>query len=131
MANDASPSGSIGRNAEDLLGQMLFALGAGAAGVHIRRAAIAVMRDRDQPPAYAMVRKPDWEDTWKKQSIYLLDYFAVMGRVAAELATAAGRTTIEADEFERARRRVEGNYSGGGTAVPRFGIRGDICPDWP
>lgn len=130
MGNDASPSGPIDRNAEYLLGQMLFALGAGAAGVHIRRSAIAAMRDRYQPPTYAMVRKPDWEDDWKKQSIYLLEYFTVIGRFAAELATAEGRTTIEAEQFETARRRVEGNYGGRG-AAGRIGIRGDICPDWP
>jgi hypothetical protein len=133
---DETVDGSAGRaldgRAEALLGQMIFAIGYGADGVHINRAAIAKMRQRYEGPTYIFVQKSSYDAVWERHSIYTLRYFATIGRLAAQFATEDGSPYIDADQFERARLTVEQTYrrqikDGAKNSV----ILGDICPDPP
>lgn len=125
------------RNAERLLGQMMFAIGAGAAGVHITREAVARMRGRYAEHTFQFVGKPNWEHTWHRYSIYTLRWFNTIGRTAADLATVAGSPVIDESIFEQARIRVEATYrehlkrlaESGTEDAPGINLRGDICPD--
>lgn len=127
------------RNAERLLGQMMFAIGAGAAYVHITREAVGRMRQRYAEHTYQFVTRPDWESTWNRYGIYTLRWFNTIGRTAADLATAAGSPVIDESTFEQARIRVEATYrehlkrlsedGGADAAMPGIQLRGDICPD--
>jgi hypothetical protein len=128
------------RNAERLLGQMMFAIGAGASGVHISREAVGRMRARYAEHTFQFVAKPNWDSTWNRFGIYTLRWFTTIGRTAADLATEAGSPVIDGSIFEQARIRVEATYrehlkrladggsdaDGGTTDVQ---VRGDICPD--
>src|SRR6476620_4825135 len=98
----ATTPGTARNAAEELLGQMLFALGAGAGGVHIKRSAIARFRARYEEPTVAFVKKPNWNKTWEANGIFTLRYFEVIGRLAAAHATQDGTTAIDAGHFERA-----------------------------
>jgi hypothetical protein len=128
------------RNAERLLGQMMFAIGAGAAGVHISREAVTRMRGRYAEHTFQFVAKPNWESTWNRYGIYTLRWFTTIGRTAADLATAGGSPVIDESIFEQARIRVEATYrehlkrlaEGGSDAeagMTDVQARGDICPD--
>jgi hypothetical protein len=124
----------INQNAEQLLGQMNFAIGQGADGVHISRAAIAKMRARYERPTYAFVNQHGWEITWQKQAIFTLRYFEVIGRLAAQYATDDGSPYIDPGHFERARVVVEATYREQEANSPKpkkEGPRGDICPIIP
>jgi hypothetical protein len=129
----AAASNTIDANAEQLLGQMMFAIGSGADGVHISRQAIAKMRQRYQPSTYAFVKKLNWETTWNSYGIFTLRYFEVIGRLSAQYATNDGSHTIDAPQLEQARVVVEARYrsdKGKPRVVPGGpGPRGDICPD--
>jgi hypothetical protein len=127
------------RNAERLLGQMMFAIGAGASGVHISREAVARMRQRYAEHTFQFVAKPNWESTWNRYGIYTLRWFTTIGRTAADLATEDGSPVIDESLFEQARIRVEATYrehlkrlaESGADEAGTSGIqlRGDICPD--
>jgi hypothetical protein len=128
------------RNAERLLGQMMFAIGAGASGVHITREAVARMRARYAEHTFQFVAKPNWEKTWNRYGIYTLRWFTTIGRTAADLATEDGSPVIDESIFEQARIRVEATYrehlkrlseTGDEEDAASAGIqlRGDICPD--
>lgn len=122
---------TIMEHAEELLGQMMFAIGAGANGVHIKRSAIRKMRARYQAPTYAFVQKPDWNETWEMFSIYTLRYFGVIGRLAAHNATLDGTPAIDRDHLERARVFVEATYYQQiqhSKPGKRGFMLGDICP---
>ena len=116
----------INEEAEQLLGQMMFAIGQGANGVHIHREAVAKMRERYEPTTYTFVKKPGWDTTWQSNAIYTLRYFEVIGRLAAHYATIDGTPSIDARHFEQARVVVEATYRAelAGTVF----AEGDICP---
>jgi len=121
----------INEDAEHLLGQMMFAIGQGAAGVHIHRQAVAKMRERYEPTTYAFVEKADWRRVWQQNSIYTLRYFEVIGRLGALYATNDGTTAITARHFEQARVVVEATYRAEISKNPDLAVeevRGDICP---
>jgi hypothetical protein len=127
----------INEDAEQLLGQMMFAVGQGADGVHIHRSAVAKMRERYEPSTYKFVicnpcrnskgeKIPNcWEDRWKESGIYTLRYFEVIGRLAAHYATIDGTPSIDARHFEQARVVVEATYR---AELAEVRIEGDICP---
>jgi len=129
----------INECAEQLLGQMMFAIGQGADGVHIHRSAVAKMRERYEPTTYNFVidhpcpgtkEKPCWDDTWRENGIYTLRYFGVIGRLAAHYATIDGSPSIGARHLEQARVVVEATYRAE-LADPQkedLKIKGDICP---
>ena len=116
----------INECAEQLLGQMMFAIGQGADGVHIHRSAVAKMRQRYEPTTYTFVKKPGWDKTWQDVAIYTLRYFEVIGRLAAHYATMECTTSIDAQHLEKARVVVEATYRAelAGTVF----AEGDICP---
>lgn len=128
------------RNAERLLGQMMFAIGAGANGVHMSREGVARMRQRYAEHTFGFVARPNWEKTWNRFGIYTLRWFTTIGRTAADLATEDGSPVIDGSIFEQARIRVEATYrehlkrlaDGGGdeeAGMTDVQVRGDICPD--
>lgn len=130
----------INEDAEQLLGQMIFAIGQGADGVHIHRSAIAKMRERYEPTTYAFVQNNPctqgstrcWSDVWQANAIYTLRYFEVIGRLAAQYATEDGTPSIDGRHFEQARVVVEATYFA--EQPPDTGtskILGDICPRPP
>jgi hypothetical protein len=53
---------SIDEDTEVLLGQMMFAIGQGADGVHIHRSAVAKMRERYRPTTYDFIKNNDCSD---------------------------------------------------------------------
>ncbi len=82
---------------EDILGQFYFALGQGAGAMRIQRSAIAALRARYADPIAANVAH------WKSGAPNVLAFVTQVGRLAAQLATAAGRTFIsEADSRRHA-----------------------------
>jgi hypothetical protein len=126
----------INEDAEILIGQMMFAIGQGADGVHIHRSAVAKMRERYEPTTYQFVEDNDctnpkkcWKTTWQERSIYTLRYFEVIGRLAARYATNDGTPAIDERHFEQARVVVEATYyAEEATQAVVAKERGDICP---
>jgi histone H3/H4 len=108
-------------NPEDILGQFYCAFGQGAGSMRISRSAIAALRERYRAPIEAA------PGPWKSRSANVLGFVAQVGRTAALLATEAGRTAINADDFSVARRRVEGRVHAGAEMAGML-IAGPYCP---
>lgn len=89
-------------NPNDILGQFYFAFGQGAGSMRVQRAAIAALRARYYP---AIQRAPA---PWSDAAPSVLSLVAQVGRLAAFLATQAGRTAISDADFTAARIAVEG-----------------------
>lgn len=100
----------VDQNAEGILGQIMFAIGQGAAGVHLHRRAVTKLRDRFEDPVYDLVTKHDWKEIWHKEAMYTLRYCEVIGRLAAHAATKDGTPTIDAHHLDEARQTVEARY---------------------
>lgn len=126
---DARP---IDQNAEQLLGQMLFAIGQGAGGVHVHRSAVARLRERYESATYDLVRQDGWETRWNADAIYTLRYFEAIGRLAAQHAARDGSPAITAQTLDDACTTVESRYRWErdhpeGPSQDTF-ARGMICP---
>lgn len=93
---------------EDILGQFYFALGQGAGAMRIQRSAIAALRARYADPIAANVAH------WKSGAPNVLAFVTQVGRLAAQLATAAGRTFISEADFTQARTVVEAGVHASG-----------------
>jgi hypothetical protein len=126
---------SIDEDTEVLLGQMMFAIGQGADGVHIHRSAVAKMRERYRPTTYDFIKNNDcsdpkkcWTTKWQEHAIYTLRYFEVIGRLAAQYATTDGTPTIDEHHLEQARVYVEATYHQQAANAKAAEVRGDICP---
>jgi hypothetical protein len=117
--------------AEQLLGQMMFAIGAGANGLHIKRSAVAKMRARYEPPTREFVQMDGWNEVWEANSIYTLRYFEAIGRLAAQHATLDGTPSIDKVHFERSRVFVEATYRQEIRTKPKTRMIGNICPIEP
>lgn len=91
---------------DDILGQFYFALGQGAGAMRIQRSAIAALRARYAEPIAANVAH------WKSGAPNVLAFVTQVGRLAAQLATAAGRTFISDADFTEARTVVEAGRQG-------------------
>jgi len=104
--------------AEAILGQCCYALGQGAGNMRIRRAAIAALRARYLDP----VR--DTVSAWDDLAGNVLPLLAQVGRLAAHLATQAGRTAINEEDFTQARRVVESSAHHSSGLL----IAGPVCP---
>ena len=107
-------------NPEDILGQFYFAFGQGAGAMRVRQEAIAALRRRYYPAIQASA------GAWPDMAGNILSLLAQVGRLAALLATQAGRTAITAADFMQARRRVEASvheiHETGGL------LAGPLCP---
>jgi hypothetical protein len=106
---------------EAILGQCCYALGQGAGNMRIRRSAIAALRARYLDP----VR--DIASTWDDLAASVLPLLAQVGRLAAHLATQAGRTAITEHDFTQARRLVESSAHESSGLL----IAGPVCPPVP
>lgn len=93
-------------NPEDILGQFYFAFGQGAGSMRVQRAAISALRTRYYP---AIQRAPG---PWSDAAQSVLSLVAQVGRLAALLATQAGRTAIGDADFTAARIAVETKVHG-------------------
>jgi hypothetical protein len=93
----------ISPEAEDILGQFFFAFGQGAGTMRVQRSAIAALRRR-----YAgAIEEASAE--WNTAGPHVLGLVGQVGRLAAMLATQAGRAAITEADFTAARRAVETN----------------------
>lgn len=110
-----------GENAEDILGQFYCAFGQGAGSVRISRSAIASFRRRYFDPIKAS------PGPWKAVAPNVLAFVAQVGRLAALLATQAGRTAIHAADFAQARRMVEASVHRSADTANIL-IAGPHCP---
>ena len=92
---------------ERIMGQYMFALGAGAAGQWIRRDAVGLMRRHYRPS----VRKGlEAGAKWEEDAVWILHYVNVIGRYAAQKATDDGRDAISEQDLRQAIASVEANY---------------------
>jgi histone H3/H4 len=88
-------------SADDVLGQFYFSFGQGAGTMRVERAAVAALRRRYFDNIKAAPAP------WSAMSGSVLPLIAQVGRLAALLATQAGRTAITEADFMQARKTVE------------------------
>jgi histone H3/H4 len=86
--------------ADQLLGQALVAFGQGTGAVRVHRETITAIRTRYEP----LVKKA--MEHWKEDAPQALERIRATGRVAALLATQAGRMAITAEDFTQAANKV-------------------------
>ncbi len=107
--------------AEEILGQFYFALGQGAGAMRIQRSAITALRTRYAEPIAQNVNR------WKSGAPNVLAFVTQVGRLAAQLATGAGRTFIAEADFTQARTIVEAGVHSSGDRVHGI-FAGPWCP---
>lgn len=108
-------------NAEDILGQFYYAFGQGAGAMRVRRSAISALRARYFGPIQTAGA------TWDDVAGNVLSFVAQVGRLAALLATEAGRTAINSGDFMKARRLVEASVHHHAESRGLL-IAGPLCP---
>jgi len=86
---------------ENILGQFCCAFGHGAGPIRIQRAVISALRQRYYAPVAANTER--WEDS----AAHVLAFMTQIGRLASHYAVIDGRSSINADDFTRARQLVE------------------------
>jgi hypothetical protein len=105
---------------DDILGQFYFAFGQGAGTMRVRREAIAALRRRYRPAIQTSAA------VWPEAAGNVLSLLTQVGRLAALLATQAGRTAITEADFTQARQTVEASvhrrHESGGL------VAGPFCP---
>jgi histone H3/H4 len=106
---------------ESILGQFIYAFGQGAGTVRVSRRAIAALRARYLGPVQAYAGR------WETTAAYVLPLLAQVGRLAALLATQAGRSAIAETDFTRARRLVEARTHEQAEASGQL-MAGPLCP---
>jgi hypothetical protein len=104
MGNDSAAESAA---VENIMGQYLFAAGAGANGQWIRREAVALLRNHYLPSVRKAV---GMQADWGKDAVWILHYVNVIGRFAAQKATDDGRDSISAADMKQAIASVEANY---------------------
>jgi len=119
--NRTTPVTINAQSVEDILGQFCFALGQGAGAMRIQRSAIAALRARYADPIGANVAR------WKSGAPNVLAFVTQVGRLAAQLATAAGRTFISEADFTQARTVVEAGVHASGDRLHGL-FAGPWCP---
>lgn len=107
-------------NPEDILGQFYFAFGQGAGAMRVQREAISALRARYYGPIQTVVT------TWDQIGSSVLSLLAQVGRLAALLATQAGRTSISSADFMQARQMVEATVHQKHEAAGL--MAGPVCP---
>ena len=106
---------------ENILGQFIYAFGQGAGSVRVSRSAIGALRRRYGPPIQSSI------STWDDKAAHVLPLLAQVGRLAALLATQAGRHAIAEADFKKARRQVESTVHRGAEEAGRL-LAGPLCP---
>ncbi len=93
---------------EAILGQYMFAVGAGASGQWIDREAIGYLREhyRDSIAKALASNSGDWS----KDARHVLHYLNIIGRHAAHKTTLDGRDSINRSDISEAVLAVENNY---------------------
>jgi hypothetical protein len=94
--------------AEEIMGQYLFALGAGAGGQWIERRAIRVLRRHYLPSIQKAVSSGA---SWERDAVWILHYVNVIGRLAAQRAIDDGHDSINPENLRLAIAAVEANYA--------------------
>jgi histone H3/H4 len=100
---------------ETIMGQYIFAAGAGANGQWIRREAIQLLRNHYLPSIQKAVSQ---KREWGQDAVWILHYLNVIGRYAAQKATDDGRDSISAQDLKQAIASVEANYRADATGGP-------------
>lgn len=116
--------GTVRDSVNDILGQFYCAFGHGAGAIRIRRSAIAALRARYSEPIQNALAE------WEGAAPHVLSFMTQVGRLAALLATQAGRTAIGAADFTQARRAVEGSVHQNAENSGQL-FAGMICPAVP
>jgi hypothetical protein len=106
---------------EGILGQFIYAFGQGAGTVRVSRRAILALRSRYLGPVQASA------GSWETSAAYVLPLLSQVGRLAALLATQAGRSAIAEDDFTQARRLVEAKAHEQAEAAGQLSA-GPLCP---
>lgn len=119
--NGVENAGKATFEAEAILGQCCYALGQGAGNMRIRRCAIVALRARYLDPLRNAA------STWDDLAGSVLPLLGQVGRLAALLATQAGRTAIHERDFTQARRVVESSAHQSSGLL----IAGPVCPPVP
>lgn len=115
---------TIGEAVNDILGQFFCAFGQGAGAIRIRRTTIAALRARYREPIQNSLAE------WERSAPHVLSFVAQVGRLAALLATQAGRTAIGPADFTMARRAVEATVHQNAENSGQL-FAGMICPAIP
>ncbi|HEV7515970.1 MAG TPA: hypothetical protein VGR07_06695, partial [Thermoanaerobaculia bacterium] len=85
-----------------ILGQACVAFGQGTGALRVSREAVAALRER-----YGAVLTAEVVQQWDGVAVQVLERLRAIGRLAAHLATSAGRTAIGRDDVLRAALAVE------------------------
>ena len=109
---------------ENILGQFIYAFGQGAGSIRVSRGAIAALRRRYAAPVQSSM------SSWDTTAAYVLPLLGQVGRLAALLATQAGRPFIAEADFTLARRQVEHKVHQDAEQSGRL-IAGPFCPATP
>jgi hypothetical protein len=121
MSNHINETHTRSQAAEEILGQFYFALGQGAGIMRIQRSAITALRTRYAEPIAANV------DHWRAAAPNVLAFVSQVGRLAAQLATGAGRGYIAEADFTKARQAVEAAVHSSGDRIHGI-FAGPWCP---
>jgi hypothetical protein len=120
MVSKPAPSVALREESENILGQLIYAFGQGAAPTRVTRRAIGALRARYLGPIQTSA------DGWETRAAYVLPLLAQVGRLAALLATQAGRAAISEADFTAARRLVESRTHATAEAEGQL-IAGPLC----
>jgi len=106
---------------EGIVGQFIYAFGQGAGSIRVSRRALIALRSRYLGPIQAAAAE------WEARAAYVLPLLSQVGRLAAFLATGAGRAAISEADFTEARRLVEARTHES-TSIAGHWIAGPLCP---
>ena len=98
-----------------IMAQILVAFGQGAGTHRVSRAACLALIDRYEP----LAGQPSVHDIWDEEGVQALERIRAIGRLAAQMTTTDGRTTISAEDTSKSTVSVERKS------------RTKICSDWP
>jgi len=122
-------------DSEAIMGQYIYAVGCGANGQWVQRSAITYLRDYYLKTILSALEfrciegdKECEETDWHQDAPKILHYMQVIGRLAAQKATTAGRDSIERSDMEEAVIAVEGNYKNAVKGMTPPVTEGRWCP---
>jgi hypothetical protein len=116
--------------AEGVMGQFIYALGAGAQ-VWIHRDAIEWFRDLFLPDITTMVALPDWEAIWSRESRPVLQLCRLIGYKAAGIAADKNHISIGLRSLDTAVTSVMGGITKGAPGAVKMRVHGAPCSTEP